>query len=163
MVERVSESRGATWAQPFIHKDLMPSPPLPNPDKSAIRIRQSDTVPYPLPLFQRESGGWIETGALRLNDDGGNLTPRSVMVDGGAVWLGDPVAGSEASSSQGIVRAFLLVCPGDFTSDGQVAGADLAALLAAWGQSSEVVDLNGDGAVDGADLAVLLASWGSCP
>lgn len=49
--------------------------------------------------------------------------------------------------------------PADLNGDGIVNGADLAALLAAWG-SGGPADLNSDGAVDGADLASLLASWG---
>jgi hypothetical protein len=52
-------------------------------------------------------------------------------------------------------------CPADVTGDGFVDGADLAALLGAWGTSTN--DLNGDGIVDGADLAALLTGWGACP
>ena len=52
-------------------------------------------------------------------------------------------------------------CPADVTGDGTVDGADLAALLGAWGTSTN--DLNGDGIVDGADLASMLTAWGACP
>ena len=52
----------------------------------------------------------------------------------------------------------------DFNSDGVTDGADLAALLAAWGVCKTpgncAGDITGDGVVDGADLASLLASWG---
>jgi hypothetical protein len=45
-----------------------------------------------------------------------------------------------------------------------VDGADLGALLAAWGSCSAcAADINGDGTVDGTDLGTLLASWGNCP
>ena len=56
------------------------------------------------------------------------------------------------------------VCP-DQTGDGVVDGADLGALLAAWGTSGGCADLNGDGTVNGADLGALLAAWGpyTCP
>ncbi len=55
--------------------------------------------------------------------------------------------------------------PGDLNSDGVVNAADLAVLLAMWGQcqtgSSCPADLNGDGFVNAADLAMLLTSWPS--
>jgi hypothetical protein len=49
--------------------------------------------------------------------------------------------------------------PADFTGDGVVDAADLAALIAAWG-SSGPADLDADGVVDAADLAALIAAWG---
>lgn len=52
-------------------------------------------------------------------------------------------------------------CPFDFDQSGVVGGADLAALLAAWGQPGPT-DLNADGVTNGADLALLLAAWGPC-
>lgn len=54
--------------------------------------------------------------------------------------------------------------PADLDGDGLVNGADLAALLAAWGpcppKGGCPADLDGDGSVDGADLAALLSAWG---
>ena len=53
-------------------------------------------------------------------------------------------------------------CPGDFNDDGVRDGADLGALLAAWGTGGG--DVNGDGNTDGADLGALLAVFGTaCP
>jgi glucose/arabinose dehydrogenase len=46
----------------------------------------------------------------------------------------------------------------DLDGSGAVDGADLAAMLAAWG-SSGPADLDGSGAVDGADLGRLLGAW----
>lgn len=54
-----------------------------------------------------------------------------------------------------------VTCVADINNDNTVDGADLAAMLAAWGLAG-VNDLNADGVVDGADLADLLASWGPC-
>ena len=56
-------------------------------------------------------------------------------------------------------------CPADLTGDRVVNGADLAALLGAWGPciGSCPADLTGDGVVNGADLAALLGAWGNCP
>ncbi len=49
----------------------------------------------------------------------------------------------------------------DLNGDGVVDGADLAALLAAWGSTSPTADITNNGIVDGADLAALLAAWGT--
>ena len=46
----------------------------------------------------------------------------------------------------------------DDNGDGAIDGADLALLLASWGQSGDA-DFDGNGAVDGADLARLLGAW----
>ncbi|MBL9141039.1 MAG: hypothetical protein JNK53_04170, partial [Phycisphaerae bacterium] len=55
-------------------------------------------------------------------------------------------------------------CPTDLNGSGIVDGADLGALLAAWGTCGGCAeDLNGSGIVDGADLGALLAAWGPCP
>ena len=56
-------------------------------------------------------------------------------------------------------------CLADLTLDGAVNGADLGAVLAAWGAASAngVGDANHDGLVNGADLAQVLAAWGACP
>jgi hypothetical protein len=52
-------------------------------------------------------------------------------------------------------------CPSDLDGDGVVGGADLAALLGAWGAAGG--DIDGDGDTDGADLASMLGAWGDCP
>jgi len=54
-------------------------------------------------------------------------------------------------------------CAADLDGDGEVGGADLGVLLAAWGTGDQLPDLDESGIVDGADLGVLLAAWGSCP
>ena len=51
---------------------------------------------------------------------------------------------------------------GDLNCDGQVGGADITLLLAAWGECGPE-DLNGDGVVAGADLTIVLSNWGPCP
>ena len=50
----------------------------------------------------------------------------------------------------------------DLNGDGEVNGADLALVLAAWGEPCLgcAADVNGDGEVNGADLALILAGWG---
>ena len=58
-------------------------------------------------------------------------------------------------------------CPGDCYDDGidQVNGADLSAVLSAWGTSGSGAmdtDLDDDGLVGGRDLAIILGGWGPC-
>jgi hypothetical protein len=63
-------------------------------------------------------------------------------VEGGRLWL--VVIGARRTA--------------DLDGDGIVNGADLAALLAAWGGGGPA-DLDWSGGVDGVDLARLLADW----
>lgn len=57
--------------------------------------------------------------------------------------------------------------PADLDGSGAIDGADLGALLLAWGPCAPKgacpPDLNGDGFVDGADLGDLLLAWGPVP
>ena len=55
-------------------------------------------------------------------------------------------------------------CPSDITGDGVTNGADLAQVLAFWGEKGKDIpaDLTGDNMVDGADLALILVGWGPC-
>jgi formylglycine-generating enzyme required for sulfatase activity len=58
-------------------------------------------------------------------------------------------------------------CIGDIYVDGVINGADLGALLAYWGPTTNAAasiacDLNVDGVVNGSDLGILLAYWGLC-
>ena len=54
--------------------------------------------------------------------------------------------------------------PADLDGSGEVDGADLSLLLAAWGDCAAgcPADLDLSGVVDGADLAIMLAAWGTC-
>ncbi len=56
-------------------------------------------------------------------------------------------------------------CLGDVNSDHVVDGADIGAVLAAWGSTpgDARVDPNRDETVDGADLGIVLSQWGPCP
>ena len=59
---------------------------------------------------------------------------------------------------------WISVSPADFDADGQVGPADLAELLAQWGECDDCqacpADLSGDCSVGPADLAEVLANWG---
>jgi alpha-tubulin suppressor-like RCC1 family protein len=74
---------------------------------------------------------------------------------------------SPDTNGNGVVDACeapLNACAPDLNGDGTVNGADLGALLGAWGPASTgaAVDLNADGVVNGADLGALLGAWGPC-
>lgn len=86
--------------------------------------------------------------------------------------LADPVGYyvniHNADFPAGAVRGQLVeppppACPADFDGDGEVDGADLGALLGAWGSSDPKYNLSGSGEVGGADLGILLGDWGPCP
>ena len=56
-------------------------------------------------------------------------------------------------------------CLADLSEDNRVDGADLAIVLAFWGNPNVFprADLNRDGAVNGADIGEILSNWGECP
>jgi hypothetical protein len=59
-----------------------------------------------------------------------------------------------------IERVGCTFAPGDLDRDGRVNGADLGALLSAWGPANgAAADINGDGFVNGSDLGILLSGW----
>lgn len=58
------------------------------------------------------------------------------------------------------ISSFVIEIVGDIDGDGAVTGADLSALLGAWGTDEALADLNHDGIIDGKDLTILLGNWG---
>ncbi len=71
--------------------------------------------------------------------------------------------GAASSSAAALLQSITTTdCSADLNADGNVGPADLASLLASWGQPG-AGDLDNSGAVESADLAVLLAAWGACP
>lgn len=63
-----------------------------------------------------------------------------------------------------VLVSLATTCLGDLDGNGAVDGADLAALLGAWGACGRPcgADLDGGGTVDAADLSLLLGAWGGC-
>ncbi len=53
----------------------------------------------------------------------------------------------------------VVIAVSDLDGDGDVDGADLGLLLAAWGADSGGADIDGNGTVDGGDLGLLLGAW----
>jgi hypothetical protein len=56
-------------------------------------------------------------------------------------------------------------CLADLSEDSRVDGADLAIVLAFWGNPNIFprADINHDGAINGGDIGEILNSWGECP
>lgn len=88
----------------------------------------------------------------------------------GEIYIVDQGSGSSGQvfkiipASGEVVCSDPTPCVGDLDDDGTVGAADLAGLLAAWGDCRDCpADLDGDGTVGPADLAGLLAAWGDCP
>lgn len=110
-------------------------------------------APQPLvPLVQTPQWGGFGI-PYAINDVG------QILASGGTPPMGVPF-----TVYSGVWILTPQFVPGDVTHDCVVDGADLAALLEAWGpvrRSPEPADLNGDGRVNGADLGMLLASWTS--
>lgn len=115
-------------------------------------------------------------GALSLGTETALAADAPILCDRGNldgsggedIYLVDAAGGANLQGGAGAsVRPFLGAaaapsCPADLTGDGLVDGADLGALLVAWGGTG-AADLSGNGLVDGADLAILLNDWGACP
>lgn len=81
-----------------------------------------------------------------------------VRISTASHWL-PSIAAQAVLLSGGVAKAG--DCIGDINGDGQVGGADLAALVSAWGLADG--DISGDGVTDGTDLTLLLGAWGPCP
>ncbi len=97
---------------------------------------------------------------------GGIVRPLSGGQDGRPTILSD--TGEVAllleftDHSSGIFKArYHDSCPGDLTGDSLIDGADLSALLSAFGTADSLTDLNADGVVNTADLGLLLNRFGS--
>lgn len=107
------------------------------------------------------------TGSLLVadGDTGGTANLYRFSFKTGDLVLVGPT-GVQIGNSKGFAGLEftpLPPCPGDVDQNGAIDGADLAALLVAWGGASASTDLDHDGTVGASDLAIMLASWGACP
>ncbi len=118
-------------------------------------------------VFSRGNGGW-SAGSKLLDSTPGiqEHFGNGVGISGEYMIVGCPrdVNGESMRGSATIFKhnCAMPTCGPDINNDGEVNGADLGILLAAWGGVG-VADINGDGIVNGADLGMMLAAWGACP
>ncbi len=137
----------------------------PNADVFEVFVSDDDGQTYTLvetvgPTGAGTSGGWVETSFVVADFVDLTSTIRVKFVAGD---LGD---GSLVEAAIDDVRVFgvscaTASCPADLNADNTVDSADVAILIAAWGESD--ADLDGDGVTGSTDLAVLIAAWGTCP
>ncbi len=120
-------------------------------------------------LLAESGGGFAPTQRLKVGAGAYGLEVADVTGDG----LSDLVTIGGRQHQIGLGSTFESVVliestaqtsiVGDIDGDGFVNGADLAALLMAWGACGEgascAADVSGDGVVNGEDLAQLLANW----
>jgi hypothetical protein len=66
---------------------------------------------------------------------------------------------SNACSSTSSRVCVVVVCVGDFDSNGGVDGSDVEAFFHAWERALPIADVNGDGGVDGADIESFFKRW----
>ena len=93
----------------------------------------------------------ITTGLAALDLDGDGVRNRDELDA-----CSDPADPASTPGHPSPCRADLA------GNDRRIDGADLSAMLGAWGATQGPADLDCSGEVDGADLGALLASWGAC-
>ncbi len=132
----------------------------PNEDSMPIEARLDGGPWFTLETVSTSAAAW-RTGEWSVATNGAStLEIRFVASDLGS--------GSVVEAAIDDVRVYAAGCTdspciGDLNGDGQVNGADVGLMLAAWGSGDPTADLTGDGLVNGADLGLLLGGWGVCP
>jgi hypothetical protein len=116
---------------------------------------------------------WIQVGGtgpivdLRAyaEANGANIPPEMLLEVAQAINAdGTFIIGHGFGGAWTIRLPSPLPCLGDLApagGNGVIDGADLGALLAAWG--TPAADLDGDSTTGGSDLGILLGGWGGCP
>lgn len=141
--------------------------------QGSVLILRGGGVTLVAPLTPPVTGTWVRycvpltPASFRVNTaSGATATPIQLATVLGSLDIVRISAefGSEQGEETVDLDAVILrgPCTADLNGDGDVNGADLGLLLAAWGSSDPTADLNGDGDVNGADLGLLLAAWGAC-
>ncbi len=106
------------------------------------------------------------TAVVACNNNGagcGTASTAQWNATLGSSWYVRVGSTSNVGGAGTLVLSCTVVCPADQDGSGSIDGADLAALLNAWGTNDAIADIDDSGSVDGADLAALLNGWGACP
>lgn len=80
----------------------------------------------------------------------------------GVVTPGNTQMGGHITAPASATTFCCTPCPCDITGDRLVDATDLSAVLSGWGTTGGGGDINRDGQVGGADLTDLFAAWGNC-
>lgn len=122
------------------------------------------TVGQPFSYQITASGLPTSYSAIGLAD-GLSVNPTTGVISGVPATACSCVASIKATNANGtgtkLLTVNILSCRGDMNGDGKIDGADLATMLARWGQPGPC-DFTNDGTTDGSDLGILLQAWGSC-
>jgi hypothetical protein len=105
-----------------------------------------------------ENVGWINFGTEPFIGGQGARYDATLARFTGYAW-GENIGWINLDDASSFVA--VSDCPADLTGSGAVDAADLAALIASWGQPGPA-DLDNSGAVGASDLAALIAAWGPC-
>ncbi len=90
--------------------------------------------------------------------------PCHQLVEAEAQLAGRPwSSGADCADVDGDGVSDVCLAPGspDINGDGAVNGADLLAVLGAWGQTGSAADCSNDGIVNAVDLAMIINAWGT--
>jgi hypothetical protein len=113
-------------------------------------VDAADTVEIVVSAIAGPAGAPLRLVQSTLMSSGSHAVPASLRIDDQSL----------------LTTATPPLCPADLSGDETVGPADLAQLLATWGDCEPGVacpaDFNDDGEVGPADLAQLLATWGPC-
>ena len=101
------------------------------------------------------------TGGIHSSPTSNSLLVNTTVCDNTVTQIGGPWIDNGMNCIG--TRCDQCSCQADLNGDDVVNGADLVAVIGAWGNTSGPEDLNGDGIVDSADLTMVLGSWGACP
>ena len=96
---------------------------------------------------------WIES--LDCNDDGmpdNEQIELGLLSDEDGNWIPDCCESTDPCDT----------CTGDVVPDAVVDGSDLAAVVAGYGTSNFLLDVDGSGVVDAGDILTVCAVWGPC-
>lgn len=117
----------------------------------ACRMNADGTTAWKVP-FASNAGQKYRFGSSQGSADIGIFAWQGGVATGASDVFAARVNGDGTVGNAGVV--------GDINGDGRVQGADLSALLGAWGACPGCpADLNGDGNVSGVDLSMLLGGW----
>lgn len=134
----------------------------------ALICRVSGPFPIADPDFNHVFHRWVwRVGGQVVRDV--TTAARSDILARGLAAPGQAVS-CTVTPTDGLLQAaavsasvtIVAACPADLDGNSAVNSADLAILLAAWGQAGEA-DLDGNGSTGASDLSALLAAWGNCP
>lgn len=115
-------------------------------------------------------GFWVVIGGVSLAGSGQVPVTRQApaefvtfadAIPDAAAWFRTVARSSVGSLLRPTVAMLATPCldPADVTRDGRLDGADLGAILGAWGLPDPLCDLDRNGVVAGGDLAIFLAAW----